>query len=251
MQDRFLSFIGQALPRQIKIETIMLGQALQHLEVELIAPVPALDRAAGQTQIRVGDDAFGVEKGDLPEAVAMRARTHRIIERKEARFEFGQAVRADRAGEFGREPVFLIRVHFHRDRTAIGVAQRGFERFSEPLFEISADFQAVDDDFNGVLFVLFQLGQLVQFKHFAIDTHPHKTLRAQLIEEVHILALAADNHRRKDHQLGVFRQGKHMVNHLADGLARQRLAVFRAERRADARKQKTQVIVDFGDRADG
>jgi len=42
-----------------------------------------------------------------------------------------------------------------------------------------------------------------------------------------------------------------MVNHLADGLARQRLAVFRAERRADARKQKTQVIVDFGDRADG
>ena len=47
------------------------------------------------------------------------------------------------------------------------------------------------------------------------------------------------------------RQREHLVDHLADGLRLQRVVVVRAARRADARVQQAQVVVDLGDGADG
>jgi hypothetical protein len=66
-----------------------------------------------------------------------------------------------------------------------------------------------------------------------------------------VLALAVGDHRRQDHQLGVFRQAS-TASTICDTIARP--ADFpggRAVRRADARVQQAQVVVDFGDGADG
>jgi len=51
--------------------------------------------------VRIGDDAPGVEKTDVAEAVAARARAHRVVEREQPRFEFRQRIAAHRAGELG------------------------------------------------------------------------------------------------------------------------------------------------------
>ncbi len=87
----------------------MLGQRFEHLEVELVALVPALDGAGGQAQVRIGDDARRIEELDLPEAVALRAGAHRVVEREQARLEFLQGVAALRAGELRGEQMLRRR----------------------------------------------------------------------------------------------------------------------------------------------
>ena len=52
VQDDLLGALGKPVERLLEIEIRVLGQAAQHLEVELVAPVPALDRAAGERELR-------------------------------------------------------------------------------------------------------------------------------------------------------------------------------------------------------
>jgi DNA-binding helix-hairpin-helix protein with protein kinase domain len=103
--------------RSSKVER---GEALQHLEVKLIAPVPALHRTCRERQRRMRDHPLRIEESDLAEAVALRTRAHRVVEREETRLEFLQRIRADRASELGAEQMLLVRVHFERDGAAVG-----------------------------------------------------------------------------------------------------------------------------------
>ena len=70
------------------------------------------------------------------------------------------------------------------------------------------------------------------------------------LEQLGELALAVAHHRRQHHQPRVLGQREHRVDHLADALRLQRQVVVGAERRAGARVQQAQVVVDLGDRAD-
>ncbi len=156
VQDDLLDVVRQAFEGLLQIEVVMAGQAGQQLVIELIAPVPALDGSRTQGQRGESDDALGIEKTDDAQAVALGACAHRVVERKQARFEFRQRVVADRTGEFGREHVLDVCVHFHRNRASVGMAQRGFERFGQPLFGIRIDFQPVHHDLDGVFPGLLQ-----------------------------------------------------------------------------------------------
>ena len=74
------------------------------------------------------DHPFRIEEVAGAEAVAGRAGPGRIVERKQARFEFGKAVAADIAGEaIGKREFRGIAVHKRDGRKAVGQAKRGFE----------------------------------------------------------------------------------------------------------------------------
>ena len=229
----------------------MRGQRLDDLEIELVLPVPAADRAAGQRRVRLGDHPLGVEELDDAEAVALRAGAHRVVEREQARLEFLQRVGADRAGELGREQVLGAAVHLERHGPPLGVAQRRLEGFGQALTHVVAHLEAIDHDIDGVLLRLGQLGYGVDFINRAVDPHAGETLGAQFGKEVELLALAVGDHRRQDHQPGFGRQGEHGIDHLRHRLRLERLVVLRAVRRAGAGEQQAQVIVDLGDGADG
>ncbi len=110
VEDDLLHALGQLRERPLEVEADVLREAPQHLEVELVAPVPALDRAGGERELRKRDDALRIEEADRAEAVAARARAHRIVEREEPRLELGQRVVADRARELRREQVLALPV---------------------------------------------------------------------------------------------------------------------------------------------
>ncbi len=57
----------------------MTSQTLDQLKIIGIASVPAADCAAGQAQLRVFDDAVGIEKLPDTETIALRARGGRVI----------------------------------------------------------------------------------------------------------------------------------------------------------------------------
>jgi hypothetical protein len=147
--------------------------------------------------------------------------------------------------------VLLAAVRLERDGAAVGVAQRRLERLGEALLRVGAGLQPVDHDLDRVLRVLSELRQGLDVVDLPVDAQAHEPLRAQLVEEIGLLALAAGDDRREDHQLRVLGQREHVVDHLRHRLRLEREQVVRAIGRADAREEEPQVVVDLGDRADG
>ncbi len=252
IKDHLLDAIGELVERLLQLESVVLGETLQHLKIELVAAVPAPDRAGRKRQLRKCDDALGVEETDRAEAIAARASPHRIVEREQARLELLQGVAADRAGELGRIQMLFPGIHLDRDRAPVAVAQRRLERLGDALLEVLAHAQPVDDDFDGVLLILGQARRGIDFVDCTVDAHPHEALGAQFHEQLGLLAFAVDDHRRQNHQLGFFRQHQHRVDHLRNGHRHQLLlGVVGAIRLTDARIEQAQVVVDFGDGANG
>jgi hypothetical protein len=102
-----------------------------------------------------------------------------------------------------------------------------------------------------VLHVLVELGQVIHLADPAVYPQPHEALRAQLVEEIRLLAFAPDDERREDHDARVGRPFEHVVHHLRHALRREQCLVLRAVRVADARVEQAQVVVDLGNRAHG
>ena len=98
-------------------------------------------------------------------------------------------------------------VHLDGDRAAVADAQRRLVRFGEPLLHVGAHAQPVDDDLDRVLGVLREARHGVDLVHRAVDADADEALRAQLDEELELLALAVDDDRRDDHQLRVLVAG--------------------------------------------
>ena len=82
MQDDFLQILGELFKRYFQIKIVVVGKACQQLVIKLISPIPALDRAGSQRQMRKSHHPFRVEKGYFPQAVTLGARTHRVVKGK-------------------------------------------------------------------------------------------------------------------------------------------------------------------------
>ncbi|CVG16775.1 Uncharacterised protein [Serratia marcescens] len=251
-QHRLLHVGAQGVERRFDIELIVLRQRAQHLEVIEVAAIPAADRAAGQRQLGVLHHAIRIEELLHAQAVAGWAGAGRVVEGKQARFQLAHAVAADRAGEVGGEQqlVRFLVVHVRHHRGAAGQLQRGFERFGQALRHVLAHLEPVDHHFDGVFLLQLQLRRIGQIAHFTVDARADIALGGQVFQRFGVLALAVFHHRRQQHQALAFRLAQHVIDHLADGLRRQRHMVIRAARLADAGEQQAQVVVDFGDGAD-
>ncbi len=264
LQDRLPHRWRQVLERRVDVEAIVPGQALQQCEGIGVAPVPALDRAAGERQRGKRDHPRRIEEFAMPKAVARRTGADRRIEREQARLELGDRPVADRAGELRVEPVLTgrcmgrrravrwrRRIHFHGDGAAVGQPQRRFEALGQPLLHVGTHAQAVDHDVDVVLLGLLQLRQGVVLTGLPIDAEPDVAVRLHFREQLDELALAVAHHRRHDHQARFGRQRQHCVHHLRHRLRLQRDAVVGAVGRAGPGEQQPQVVVDLGDGADG
>ncbi|MNO54255.1 hypothetical protein D3C76_447210 [compost metagenome] len=251
-QHGLLVLGGQLVERLLQAEAVVLGQRAEHLEVVDVAPVPAADRAFGQGQLAV-DHPPRVEELLHAEAIAGRAGAGRVVEGEQLGFQLADRVAADRAGEARGEDDFLdgfLAVHRSDQGDAIGQIDRRLEGFGQALLQVGADLEAVHHHVDGMLLLLVELGQLVQFVELAVDPCADEALGAQLVEHRQVLALALADDRCEQHQLAALGQRQHLVDHLADGLRLQRDVVVRAARDADAGVEQAQVVVDLGDGAD-
>ena len=134
---------------------------------------------------------------------------------------------------------------------AVGQAQRRLERLGKPLARLRPHLQAVDHHVDRVLLGARQLRQIVHLDDRAVDPQADEALGLQVGEQLGELALAAAHQRRQHDHARLGRQRQRRVDHLRHALRRQRLLrMVRAVRRAGARKQQAQVVVDLGDGAD-
>ena len=143
---------------------------------------------------------------------------------------------------------------------AAGQGKRGLHRVRQPAPGRLLHGQPVDDHLNVVLLVLLQRRQLapralrgnaVQPDHNSVDPGPGVALGLQLAEHLHVLALAAADHRRQDLEPGALLKLHHPVDDLLRALPRDRPAADRAVRLSGPGIQQPQVVIHLGDRADG
>ena len=258
-QEDLAHVARQVFKWRFDVELVVLGQAFQHAEIKAVAPVPALDGAAGQAQGRERHDARRVKELHRANAVAGGASAHGRVEREQARLQFADGVVANRAGELGVEQMLFGAVHFHHQSAAFGQAQRGFKALGQALAQcvacrgigFGAHLQAVHHHVNVVLLGFLECGQVFDFHRFAVDAKAHIAQRLHLLKHLRKFTFALARDRRHDHQARLFGQGQHRVHHLAHGLRLQGQVVVGAVRRAGAGKQEAQIVVNFGHRADG
>ncbi len=226
----------------------MLRQRLQHLEVVEVTPIPAADGAARQRQLGILHHAIGIEILLHAEAVAGRAGARRVVKGEQTRLQLAHAVAADRAGEVGGKQQFFrfLIIHISHNGGPAGELQRGFKRLGQALRQIVAHLEAVDDYLNGVLLLQLQLRRIRQIADLAVDPRADVALTGEVFQGFSVLAFALFNNGRQQHQAQAFRLGEDIIDHLTDGLRRQRHVVIRTARFADAGVQQTQIVVNFG-----
>ena len=112
MQDDLSVLLTQLLKGGVYIESVVLGQGCEHVEVVHIASIPAADGALSQAGLREQHDAAFIEILFYTQPVAPAAGTGRVVEGEQARFKFVDAVATLGAGEACREAdIFTIAVH--------------------------------------------------------------------------------------------------------------------------------------------
>ena len=171
---------GQFVPRCFDVEAEVPGERLDQLEIIRVAPVPAANRATGEREPWIDDDSRRVEIFLHAEATAGAARAIRVVERKEPRFEPGQAVAADRAGVTVREQQRLALgcvLERHAGRP-LCQPERGFERLGETLCGVGPHPQAIHDRIDRVPTARVERRPLLEFDQLAVDHRTHEALAA-------------------------------------------------------------------------
>ncbi len=75
-------FLREFFKRRIDIESVMLCQRLDDLEIVCVAAIPSADRTAGQADMRAAHDPARIKKLAHTEAITLRTGAIRIVERK-------------------------------------------------------------------------------------------------------------------------------------------------------------------------
>ena len=213
----------------------------------MVAPVPAADRAARERQIGMRDDALRVEELHRAQAVAARAGAHRIVEGEQARLELGQRVVAHRAGELARRRGARFRNRF-RPRRPCRRRDAARSRGTRPGAAAHRRARAAGRSTTSTECLTFfaRRGVASRSCTFAVDAHAREALRAQLLQ------------RSACSPLRPATTGARIMSRLSsgsaaswstisrDGLRLQRELVLGAVRRAGARVEKPQIVVDLG-----
>ena len=181
------------------------GEVLRHVRRR-----PRSDGALVDRLRVVGHDELGVDLHAGAEAVALRAGAERGVERERAGLELvdGERVVVG-AGELLGEPPGALRVVVGQvdevgDDEAVGQVERRLDGLGEPLLHRLLDLETVDDDVDGVLLLLGQLGRLVgEVVRLAVDEGTAEALRLQLAEQLAVLPLAPADDRRQHLEAGV------------------------------------------------
>ena len=117
--------------------------------------------------------------------------------------------------------------------------------------DVGAEDEAVDDDLDIVLFVLFEGNFLAEVIHVPVGADADIARAARVLENFYMLAFFAADDRRHDLHARPLAQRHELVDDLVDGLLADLLAAVRTVRRADARPEQAQIVVHLRHRADG
>ena len=133
-------------------------------------------------------------------------------------------------------------------------ALRNFQRLLDTLRHATSNFgrhhQTIDHNFDVVLDVFLEKRKFVQCINHAINTRASKTLARKFIWNVGKFTLFRLGDRRKQNQPRAFLEIHHAIDNILWSSTRDISATNRTMRRADSRKKKAEIIINFRHRGD-
>src|SRR5207245_3466701 len=132
--------------------------------------------------------------------------------------------------------------------------RRGWDGLLEPCGGTRFDEQAIDNNFDGVVLALVELRRIIELDEFAIDAGADEAVLRQLLQFVAVGAIASADDGREDHDAIVgFAElsAENGLHNLFAGLARDGMAALGTMRNAYGGVDDAEIVVDFGDGADG
>ncbi|MCG3120365.1 MAG: hypothetical protein ALAOOOJD_03028 [bacterium] len=252
VQHDLLLFFRQPLPRRFHRKAILFRNRFELAVIPAIDIVltPGFNRARANRKFWIGHHEIRIDFQGGAESIAGLAGAIRRVEGEHARRQFFNRNAAIDAGKMLGKENFSLADDVDHHQT-VGEMQRGFKRVGQTRFNALLANEPVNDDFDIVFFIFVQLDFAGDFFDFAIDAHAHIAFAAGGIKNLAILAFAPAHHRRQHLEFGAGRQFQNCIDHLLHSLALDFFAAIVAVRHADARKQQTQIVVDFRHRADG
>ena len=167
-----------------------------------------------------------------------------------ARLELRHGDAADRAAVLLRKCLDGVGLGVEHLDQSFGELERGLDRVGEAAAIVGAHDEAIDDDGDRVILSAIQLRWIRHLDQRAIDVGADEALLAHRLEEVAELALAALHERRTDLDLRIGLPAEHRLGDLGRALPLHRASAVGAVRRARAREEQTEVVVDLGDGPD-
>ena len=250
----------QLFPWGVKVEASLFGETFQQMLVVLgggFTARPWFDGPFPQTLRRVRDDELRVNFQLKTDARALRACTVGSVEGEGSRLNLfqGESVTVRACAMLAEGLTTVRRIFRLIDKVgnddAVGQAQSSFNGVSQTLLDGILDDQAVDDDFDGVLLLLGELDITVKLLHLPVNESAGEALGAQVTQFFDKLTLFTAHNGGKKLEAGALRVVEQRIDHLLWGLSRDERAAHGAVRNAVTGEEKTQIIVDFGDRSDG
>jgi hypothetical protein len=111
--------------------------------------------------------------------------------------------------------------------------------------------QAVDDNFNGVVFALVEIEVVLKIDQFAVDACAGVAVLEQRLHLFLEFAFASADDGREHHNAVFRRKGHHPLHDLLGRLAANGASAFGTVRNPDRGEQKAKIVVNFGDRPHG
>ena len=249
-----LAHLGwNVLPRLIEAELVMRRKRVEH-RLQIVHRRPRRDRAIGNAQVLVLHDQLGIEVHDRSDPRAFRAGAVRAVEGKHSRLDLRIRNPAIDAREALAEINFALvfgTVQALDLEQVLPVFEGDFERIRQALLDSFANREPIDHHLDGVALILVQHRLLAEFVKFAVDLHAHEARAPHLGQLLAILALAIADDRREHVNPRALGPSHDSIDDLLHALLGDFAAAVVTERVADAREEQAQVVVDFGDGADG
>ena len=253
IQDGVHGFFAHLLDGGIQRKAIALAQRFViHFRDGALRIIPAagLDGTFADGLARIRNHAGRVHLHKGAQAGAGFTGAKGIVKAEHAGGKFVNGNTVLRAG--------IVLAELHRfpaddinDDKAAGQGNGSLNRIGQAAAHRIIDGQAVHDDFNGMLDILFQLDLFVQIIHVAVNAHAGVTAAAGSVQLLGLGAFAAPHNRGQHLEAGAFRQFKHLVYHLVHRLLADDASADRAVRNADAGIHQTEIIINFRHGAHG
>src|SRR5262249_4860689 len=168
----------------------------------------------------VGQNEFGVDFPNLPQALAAPASAVGIVKTEIAGLQLGiddAAIRASKSRMV--ETVFpVLSPELADNHGTVALLEGGSDRLRQARPDAVAQHQAIHHELNGVRLLGIEPRRVTNFQENAVDPGAKKTGLPQVLECLFMLTLLATYHRRQYPHLVFFAQGHGFAHDLRQGM---------------------------------
>ena len=249
LDDEFLVRFREVFKRHVHVDFLS-GAGSEQIALAL-GGLPTLERFDYPPRNRepfVRQGTVEVDPDGPPEPPALRARAHRVVERKEAGRRGLDIEIAFRAMPAGRKTFLLAASRVDEADFSLAETQGRFDGFGHSRAAFRADRHAVLDDVYAQRQALEFRRRLVRAQDRAFHPDPQVSLRLEEGKKFGGHRPGGGRHREGDQQGSSGAAGENLLGDAARGIRLDRAVARWAKSLRHPGHQELQVIVDFRDR---